>query len=545
MLRSQNNRDTKNQVIHIALLVALCLALFFFRLGDRPLWDIDEGMHAHTSKVMVLTGDWVTPRYNGENFYDKPILYNWFASLAFYIFGFTEFAARLPAALLGLACVLTTYFLGRRLFGPLSGFVGAIVLATAGEYIVMSRVVVHDISLVFFMTLSLFLYYAGYVDAGRRRVYFLLMYAAAGASVLAKGPLGLALPAMIVGIHLIIERRLRFLKEMHIGWDILIFLAVASPWYILISLENPDYARYFFLEKNLASFLGSSTVEIKHPEPFYYHIGTLFSGFFPWSIFLPLAIWRAAKGRFGALGDGAVFLIIWLGTVFIFFSLAKSKLPTYILPLFPAAALLVGALFTELFRTPTWRLQRGMVFSYLPIVVALPLALGYVWLFPPHSVLRTTGISLAQINGVGLGVAVWACGAFILLLSRRHRAFFSAIVALVVVGMTVLIAYLIPHVNPYRSTKTLALKIDQMMPPGDDVVFYRQEKDSALFYIDRKGRVIKPPDELKAFLDSERPVYFIVEEKYLDNVTHLMDRMHEVDRAGDIMIFSNQKSPAS
>ena len=100
-------------VVDLTILVLLCLALFFSLLGDRPLWDIDEGMHAHTSKVMVETGDWVTPRMNGETFYDKPPLFNWLVAMAFMVFGFTEFAARLPAALLGTACVIATYFLGR------------------------------------------------------------------------------------------------------------------------------------------------------------------------------------------------------------------------------------------------------------------------------------------------------------------------------------------------------------------------------------------------------------------------------------------------
>ncbi|MEJ2283744.1 MAG: glycosyltransferase family 39 protein, partial [Desulfobacterales bacterium] len=100
----------------VSVLIGICLLLYFFRLGAMPLGDIDEAMHASTSKDMVLSGDWVTPQYNGENFYDKPPLYNWLAAIAFTLLGFTELAARLPAALLGLGCVMITYWLARGMF---------------------------------------------------------------------------------------------------------------------------------------------------------------------------------------------------------------------------------------------------------------------------------------------------------------------------------------------------------------------------------------------------------------------------------------------
>ena len=135
-----------NEKILVVLLIAVCLLLFFVALGDVPLYNKDEGLHAVTSKDMVLSGNWVTTTFNGETFYDKPVLYNWFAAVAFLVFGFTEFAARLPAALLGLATVLVTYALGRRMAGPTLGFLGAMILATSPEFITLSRAVVHDIS---------------------------------------------------------------------------------------------------------------------------------------------------------------------------------------------------------------------------------------------------------------------------------------------------------------------------------------------------------------------------------------------------------------
>ncbi|HSB33796.1 MAG TPA: glycosyltransferase family 39 protein, partial [Nitrospirota bacterium] len=147
-------RYGKKDYYAILALCVLCLVVFFYQLGSHPLWDVDEGLHASTSKDMVLSGDWVTTRVNGQNFYDKTVLYNWFAAVSFLLFGFTELAARLPAALLGLGTVLVTYELGRRMFGSGAGLLGGAVLATSPEFIVLSRAVVHDISLAFFITLS-------------------------------------------------------------------------------------------------------------------------------------------------------------------------------------------------------------------------------------------------------------------------------------------------------------------------------------------------------------------------------------------------------
>src|SRR5512147_2680299 len=137
-------RIWEKEIFLILILLLLCLIVFFFHLGKNPLWDGDEGMHAATSKDMILSGDWITPTFNGEKFYDKPVLYNWFVSLSFSAFGFNEFAARLPSALLGTGCVIIVFLLGRSIGGPLAGFLSGIILATSGEHVILSRVVVHD-----------------------------------------------------------------------------------------------------------------------------------------------------------------------------------------------------------------------------------------------------------------------------------------------------------------------------------------------------------------------------------------------------------------
>ncbi|MGB5551697.1 MAG: glycosyltransferase family 39 protein, partial [Thermoanaerobaculia bacterium] len=249
--------SNRGETLRVLTLIGLCLFLFCFGLHSRVLWDVDEGMHAVMTKNILLNGDWVTPTFNGENFYDKPILFNWLGAICFLIFGFNEFAARLPASIFGTAGVLVTYCLGRRMFGPTVGFLAGVILASSAEYLLLSRVVVHDIALTLFTTLALCFFYLGLVDGKRRKRYFLLFWVAAGLAILAKGPLGLALPGLVIGVFLLATRRLALIREMQIGRGLLILLLVAGPWYFAISLRNPEYLRYFILEKNLGSFASS------------------------------------------------------------------------------------------------------------------------------------------------------------------------------------------------------------------------------------------------------------------------------------------------
>ncbi len=525
----------RNERYLILILIALCLILFFFQLGGRPLWNPDEGMHAATSKEMVLSGDWITPTFNGEPFYDKPVLYNWLVSLALLIFGFTEFAARLPSAILGSGCVALTYLFGRKMYGLTVGFVGAVILATAIEFIIISNAVVHDISLVFFVTLALYLFYIVYKDDCHKKKKLLLFYAALGFAVLSKGPVGLVLPAMIIGLYLIVEKNLSFLRQMKIGWGILIFLAVASPWYILISLKNPDYAGYFFIEQNLGSFLSSDS---RHPNPFYYYIPVLFGGFFPWSCFFPLALFYAVRRKFENIGESAAFLLIWFSTIFIFFSIAGSKLPTYILPLFPAASLLVALCWQELLNCPQAKIRRGFLYSFLPVVVIFLAGIIYLGLHPPTQLEYEAGINMRQINFA----AIWLLGsvvlAFFFFLIKKDIVFLVTIIAMIVSTKIIFLVLIVPSVNPYRSTKELAQKYDQLIPEHEKLAFYSRIRASALFYTDRKARVLETAEQLKNYLAADHRVYCIITRNKLATLPF---RPYVVERQGDNLLISNRK----
>ncbi len=529
----------EKDLFFVIVLIGICLLLYFFRLGAMPLGDIDEAMHASTSKDMVLSGDWVTPQYNGENFYDKPPLYNWLAAIAFTLLGFTELAARLPAALLGLGCVMITYWLARGMFDPAVAFLSALVLATSAEYIVLSRVVVHDISLAFFVTLALTLFFVGYKNEKHRKPAFLSGYAALGLAVLAKGPVGVVLPVMIIGLFLIYKRQLRFLKKMQIGWGIVIFLAIVAPWYILISVRNPDYLEYFFLKQNIGYFLSRHS---RHPKPFYYYIPVLMGGLFPWSLFLPLALYRAFRAKSASFRDEVVFALIWFWVVFIFFSIASSKLGTYILPLFPAASVLVGVLLSDLLYASDRGLHKGVLYSYLPFAAVMLLALIYLLLFPIESLIADTGISLPLVYFLVIWIAGCALLSIGLVTKKKYKAFIGSIGGMVTTILLLALIFIVPVLGPLVSCKELALKLDRLMKPDESIKFYRKARASFLFYTDRTAEVLENPQQLKNYMGRNEKVYCVFKYDDWEDIENLHNMMQVIAQVEDKLIVSNRKN---
>lgn len=530
--------NPKKELFFILILFLFCVPLFFFGLGGRPLWDTDEGMHAATSKDMVLSGDWVTPTFNGEKFYDKPILHTWFVALSFLIFGFTEFAARLPAALLGLGGVMITYLFGRRMFGSTVGFVSSVILATSLEYFLLSQTVIHDSSLAFFMLLALFSFYTGFKDERHRKRYFLLFYVSLGFSMLAKGPVGVVLPALIIGLFLVLKKRLSFLREMQIGWGLLIFLAVAAPWYILISLRNQDYGANFFIQNNVMRFLSP---QARHHGPFYYYFPVLFGGFLPWSFLLPPAFLRAFRMPLRKIEEDDLFLLLWFFSIFIFFSLASSKLPTYILPLFPAVSLLAGALWKDLMEAPSPGLQKWVFYSFAVLVGAAVIALGYAGLHPPSGLKADYDLDVLRFKWYGLAVAVGLAVSFWFLLKRKWKAFFLSWVGVFVSLVLFTFLTVMPLVNPYRSTKGLAQKMNRMLYPGETFVSFLDLKESSLFYTDHQALLIRSPQELRNLMGQEKRVFCIMRKIHLLRDEQLQQMASIIDEEGDKVLISNGK----
>jgi len=522
---------SRPELVRIGILVLLCLALYFLGLGQRQLWDTDEGKHASTSKVMVQSGNWLVPQLNGEPFYDKPPLFNWLVALSFVVFGFTEFAARFPAALIGTVTVLATYRLGRQLVGDSGAFLGAVVLATSIGWMVLSRIVVHDILLALFVTLACFLFFRGYSDERHRTKYFMLMYASVGVAVLAKGPVGAVLPGGAILVFLALRRELSFVPRLMLLRGALVAALVAVPPYVLMGIQEPEYLRYFLWEKNFGSFVSN---ESSHPNPFYYYIPSLLAGFFPWSAFLPLTVWRLLR-RPARLDPGRLFLMVWVGVVFLFFSAATSKLPTYILPLFPAAALLVGDLWATFLADRDRGLRRGILVSYLCLAAIVVWMVPTLWLQARGHRLFDPDIHTIHLIAVTSILVTGVVVSVLLTWTKHFRALFGATAAMIGVLMIYMGLFLLSMVDSYRSSKEIAISIDRMLPPGEKIVFHHEIRDAALFYTDREAVALHNAERFGEYIETDGALA-IVDLNWVHQIEHLQDRYRVVEQYGNKII---------
>ena len=533
----------RSEAARMLALVALCLFLYFFHLGARPLWDVDEGWHAGISVEMVETGDWVRPSFNGEAFFDKPAFFNWLVAISFSVLGVSEFAARLPAAVLAVLIVLATYRLGRRMAGPNAGFLAGIVMATAVEHVALAKTIVHDSALALAVTVALLAFFEAYEDESRRKRWMLLFWVACGIGFLAKGPIGIMLPGMVIFLFLLVERRLGFMWKMSLGWGIPLFLLVAAPWFIALSLREPEYFEHFFWRQNLGRFFASAHEGHHHEQPFYYYFGILLAGLLPWSFLVPVAIWRGIVSRTGPEGRGVRFSLIWFGSILLFFSAASGKLATYVYPLFPAVAILTGMMLRDLLESPPPWLLRSVQIAYVVFAVVLVAGIALYPLLSPENQERTTGIRTADIVLIGVTASAIVLLGVWRILRRDARGFVAANVGFAAAGVLGFSLLLVPAMSPFRSTRNLALRLDAVLPPGQDLHFFWRWQDTAIFYARRNATTLRRRKDLAALLASDERFYCIIERRHLPKIVQLSDSFHVVAVHGDRYVISNRDSP--
>ncbi|HXB53322.1 MAG TPA: glycosyltransferase family 39 protein [Vicinamibacteria bacterium] len=319
----------------MAVLLALSAALLLFRLGAVPLLGPDEPRYARVAVEMHRSGDHVTPTLQGRPWLEKPALYYWLAGAAFSLFGETETAARLPSVASGLLFTCATALFGARLYGSRAGLCAGFVLATSLLPFAYSRAAAMDMLLAATVTVATGL--AGLRVLGiAGRLAIPTAFAFMGLATLAKGPLGVLLPGLVVAGYLLAARDRSLWREVLSPVAVAIFLLVAAPWYVLVTLaQGRSFLEVFLLNQNLERF--TSTVH-HHPGPLLYYIPVVVAGLFPWSgLVLP-----GLAGLHPRRSKADLFLLLWLLLPLVFFSLAGAKLPGYILPCLCPLALLMG-----------------------------------------------------------------------------------------------------------------------------------------------------------------------------------------------------------
>ncbi|WP_306714139.1 glycosyltransferase family 39 protein [Burkholderia dolosa] len=332
-----------NRITLVLLLVAFAV-VWFAPLGLRHLIPSDEGRYAEMAREMFVTGDWITPRYNGYKYFEKPPLQTWLNALTFAWFGIGEWQARLYTALASFAGVLLVGFTGARLFNPLSGFLAAIVLASSPYWNLMGHFNALDMGLAFWMAVSLcalLLAQRPGLRAAAVRGWMWTCWAAMALAVLSKGLVGVILPGAVLVLYTLIARDWALWKRLYLVSGLVIFFAIVTPWFVLVQQRNPEFFNFFFVVQQFRRYL---TPEQNRPGPFYYFVPVLLVGFLPW---LSVA-WQSVRHalRMPRQPNGfspMLVLLIWSAFIFLFFSASHSKLISYVLPVAPALALVIGA----------------------------------------------------------------------------------------------------------------------------------------------------------------------------------------------------------
>jgi 4-amino-4-deoxy-L-arabinose transferase-like glycosyltransferase len=323
--------------------MAMVLAVIWFAsIGTRVLISPDEGRYATLALEMMRSGDWVTPRLNGLLYFEKPPLQYWIGALSFKLLGVTEFAARLWPAMAGFLTVILVGFTGARLCDRETGIRSAAIAASMAWVIGNSHFLTLDAGLTLFMTLSLssvLIAQFATPEAGQHRTWIWIAWAAMAGAVLSKGLIGVLIPGAVLFLASLWRRDFRLWREMHWVSGLLIFFLLAAPWFVLVSMRNPGFAKFFFVHEHFARYL---TTTHQREGAWWYYLPLLAGGLVPWVGGLPWLLRKSVSSTATRGIDINDLLIVWVAFILVFFSASGSKLPSYILPAFPALALMLA-----------------------------------------------------------------------------------------------------------------------------------------------------------------------------------------------------------
>jgi 4-amino-4-deoxy-L-arabinose transferase-like glycosyltransferase len=327
----------------VLLLVLMLAVIWFVPLGWRHLLPSDEGRYAEMAREMFLTGDWITPRYNGYKYFEKPPLQTWANALSFAWFGIGEWQARLYTALAGFAGVLLIGYTGARVFNAATGLFAAVVLASAPYWYLMGHFNTLDMGLSLWMELTLcalLLAQRPGLATREQRLWMWLVWASMALAVLSKGLVGLILPGAVLVLYTLIARDWAIWKRLYLVSGLIVFFVIVTPWFLLVQDRNPEFFNFFFIVQQFRRYL---TPEQNRPGAFYYFVPVLIVGFLPWLSVTVQSARHALRMPRQANGFSPVtMLFVWTVFIFLFFSASHSKLLSYTLPIAPAIALVIG-----------------------------------------------------------------------------------------------------------------------------------------------------------------------------------------------------------
>lgn len=515
----------KRVLLILGLLLIGCLA-FFWNLGSTGLLDETEPLFAEAAREMLVTGDWITPFFDGVTRFDKPILIYWLMAIAYKILGVNEWAARLPSALsaMGLTSLVfyTLWSFGvgspvkplsqpggyvpTRRYWFCAGLGSALMMLNLG-IILPARLGLSDMLLTACMDGAMLSFFMGYAQPAKPAAqlrWYLAFYVLAALAVLTKGPVGIVLPGLIIGVFVLyLGNGKEVWQQMRPLWGGLVFIAIALPWYVLVIQANGwAYINSFFIYHNFERF----TTSLKHVSlqvPWYFYLMVVMLSVAPWSVYLPVALvrlkfwrrdlWRSSP-RSTHLG---LFVLVWLVGVLVFFSTAATKLPSYVLPALPAVVILVALMWSDqLTRDGVKRITQPILLvwsGWLNVVFLLAIAAAFFYV--PHWIGSDPAIlnprQLVEQSGLPkLAAIIWgitAVAVAVLLWQRRWRGMLGInLLGFVAFVIFVLMPtyFLIDQARqlPLRELSSVAVQVQQ---PGEPLIAIGFKKPSIVFYTQR------------------------------------------------------------
>ena len=474
-------------------LIAIVFTMFwFYMLGARTLVPTDEGRYAEMAREMVATGDWITLRLNGIKYFEKPPLQNWMNAISFELFGLGEWQARLWTGLCGLLGLAVTAYTGAKVFNRRVGISTALILGSSFFWFGLGHINTLDMGLSGMMTLSLcglLLAQRSNANETEQRYGMLLCWIGMALASMSKGPIGLLLPGAVLVIYTLITRDWALWTRLHLGKGLIIFFLITAPWFILVWQKNPEHPYFFFIHENFQRF----TSKVHHREgAWYYFVPMLILGIMPWLGLLLQGLWSGLREQTtGKSFQPKKMLLIWSVFIFVFFSISGSKLPSYILPIFPALALLTAA---QLERTSTLSLSiatglfgliglaglffAGKVAGLTDDAYEIPLYQAYVpWVYAAATIAFAGGILASYF-------------------ASRNKD--TAIIILATASFFVWQALFIGHepLGRYGAGLQHIAEIQAELKPDTQIFAVGRYEQSLPFYLRRTVTLVEHPDEM-------------------------------------------------
>ena len=533
------------------LLVLLGLALFLPGIGARDLWNPDEPRYAEVAREMRVDGEWLVPHLNGRVYSEKPPLQFWaIAAASFLTGGVDEVSTRLPAVVAAVVTLLLLFGMAQRLFDHRVAWWSALIFGSAAKVLWQGRIGQIDMLLVALVTAAMACFVRGLTE--ERPGFYRLFFVCAGLATLAKGPVGLLPPLLAVVAWALATGRRDVLSAMRIPTGLAIWAAVVLAWLVpAIAVTGRGYFDTIVLRQNITRY----AEPWHHFQPWYYYLTVIPGDFFPWSFFLPGALWIGWKRVFGPARRGGQLALAWLLVTLVFFSLSPAKRTVYILTMYPAMALLVAVALAEIESSwPRFRRFLTVPAALLALVAtALPIA-GYVVVrYDPQRIAS----ALEDVAPVGpgllplllaLGVLLAATAQVALLAARRGRT--RALVqawalgmALVAIAATVAV---LPRFDVIKSARALAGRLVALAAPGEPYAIWPRLDAPYVFYSRRYAVELAGEDDLAAFLARPGRVWLLASKPDLakrESPLPLVEVARDADRRDGYVLLTTPPAP--